>query len=192
MQALKQQSPQPHFTYKDYANWELKEGERFEIINGLPYAMASPSQAHQEMIVELCKRIGNFLDGKPCKLFIAPFDVCLNAESDNDDTVIQPDLLVVCDHSKLDGKRVNGAPDLVIEIVSPSSGKHDRFVKFQKYQDAGVREYWIVDIEAKGIEIAFLKEGKYDVTKHLEEPLVSSFVLEGFQMNIQELFAEKE
>ncbi|MCL1823052.1 MAG: Uma2 family endonuclease [Oscillospiraceae bacterium] len=190
MEALKQQSAQPHYTYKDYASWELKEGERFELLDGVPYAISAPSPVHQGISGELHRQFANFLHGKPCKVFHAPFDVRLNAKGDKDDNVVQPDLLVICDKTKIDDKGCNGAPDLVVEIVSPSSSKHDRFIKFQKYQNAGVREYWIVDIEANGIEVALLKDEKYTVLKYLEEDVIFSSVLEGFQINVKEIFAE--
>ncbi len=92
-----------HYTYADYCTWP--EDERWELVDGVPYAMASPSDAHQVISVEISRQLANFLVGKPCQVFHAPFDVRLNAET-GDDTVVQPDIFVVCDKSKRDGKSI--------------------------------------------------------------------------------------
>jgi segregation and condensation protein B len=147
---------QEYYTYADYLTWDDKV--RYELIDGMPYMMASPSQKHQEISGELFRQLGNFLLGKPCKPFHAPFDVRLNANK-SDDTVVQPDLLVVCDHSKLDGKSVNGAPDFIIEILSPSTMSYDLIIKLNKYMRSGVREYWVVDPESRPRGRAFARRG---------------------------------
>ena len=182
------------YTYADYARWD-DEG-RYELIDGAVYMMASPSQAHQEVLVELCGQFRGILKDKPCKVFVAPFDVCLNGAGDEDDTVVQPDILVVCDKSKLDGKRCNGAPDMVAEILSPSTSGRDRFIKFNKYLQAGVREYWIVDPTDKIVTVYILKDGEYfsrvygsaDEGSTAEAPVN---VAEGCKINIKELFGEE-
>lgn len=125
----------------------LPEGVRVELIEGKVYQtrdMASPSMVHQELLGALFFEIESYIRSKKgdCRVFPAPFDVKLN---DNSSTVVQPDLLVLCDKSKLDGKRVNGAPDWVIEIISPSSISYDYLQKLKLYASAGVREYWIVN-----------------------------------------------
>ena len=131
------------YTYADYVTWP--GDERWELIDGVPYAMSpAPTIGHQRIAGEIHRQLANFLKGKPCEAFIAPVDVRLNADND-DDIVVQPDVLVVCDKNKLDGKCCNGAPDFVVEILSPSTADHDRVNKFQVYVAAGVREYWIVD-----------------------------------------------
>ncbi|MCL2109891.1 MAG: Uma2 family endonuclease [Oscillospiraceae bacterium] len=180
----------PRYTYAEYAEWELDEGERFELMDGIAYAMAAPSVAHQRAVTNLLLGIGNFLKGRRCQVFAAPFDVCLNAKGDNDDTVVQPDLVVICDKSKLDEKRCNGAPDLVVEIVSPSSQKHDRFKKFHKYQNAGVREYWMVDITDNVVDVAVLEGDKYLLAEYSADSVINSAVLEGFSVVASEIFAE--
>jgi len=176
------------YTYADYASWQTEK--RYELIDGKAYLMAAPSEAHQTITVELLKQIAIFLTGKTCKVFVAPFDVCLNAKGDNDNTVVQPDILVVCDRSKLDGKRCNGAPDMVIEVLSPSSSKKDRYLKFLKYQNAGVREYWVVDPEFKIVQVGTLEKGSYSMAIYEENDTVSVNVLEGCDINLKDVFAE--
>ncbi|MDR0310315.1 MAG: Uma2 family endonuclease, partial [Acidobacteriota bacterium] len=106
------------YTYADYASWDTEE--RYELIDGVPYLMSpAPLRKHQSILFELSGQFRNFLKGKPCKAFAAPFDVRLNADT-YDDTVVQPDLVVICDKLKLDAKGCVGAPDMVIEILSPS------------------------------------------------------------------------
>ncbi len=145
-----------HYTYADYCAWD--DGERWELIDGIAYAMSAPTQAHQSVLGEIFRQLANFLIGHTCKAFLSPFDVRLDAEKD-DDTVVQPDILVICDKSKLDGKSCKGAPDLVIEIVSPSSSRHDRLLKFNKYLESGVREYWIIDPSDKTVMVFLLQDG---------------------------------
>ena len=153
MEALKLEE---YYTYADYCTWN--DSERWELIEGVPYMMSpAPSPIHQGISREIAGQLYNFLKGNPCKLFAAPFDVRLNADK-ADDTVVQPDLLVICDSSKIDDKGCAGAPDLVIEILSPSTIRLDRIIKFRLYQKAGVREYWIVDPETQSIQTCTLNE----------------------------------
>ena len=135
------------YTFADCLTWE--ENERIEIIDGEAVMMAPPSSVHQEIAAELTRQFGNYLEGKRCKVYPAPFGVRLferDGESPEDvETMVEPDLSIVCDRNKIDKHGCKGAPDLVVEILSPSSLRHDRFVKLGLYQRAGVREYWIVD-----------------------------------------------
>lgn len=135
-----------HHTYADYLAWP--EGVRYELIDGIAYAMApAPLRVHQELLLELASQTRNALEGRPCRPFIAPFDVRLPRadEADRDiDTVVQPDLVVVCDRAKLDERGCRGAPDWVVEILSPSTAGHDLIVKRRLYERVGVREYWLV------------------------------------------------
>ncbi len=145
--ALKQR---PYFTYADYCNWE--EDDRWELINGEAFAMSAPSRIHQEIVLELGRQVANYLKGKPCKPYIAPFDVRLPKKNEKDaqiDTVVQPDVSVICDRNKLDDKGCRGAPDWIIEILSPSTAIRDMDVKYQLYQQYGVKEYWIINPQEK-------------------------------------------
>ena len=178
---------QKKYTYADYCSWS--DGERWELIEGIPYAMSpAPSRLHQEISVGLTLMIGNFLKGSPCKLFHAPFDVRLD-----DYTVVQPDLSIVYDASKLDDRGCKGAPDLIIEILSPSTARHDRITKFHQYQKADVKEYWIVDPDTKSVQIHTLSaNGIYGIVIYAEAEVAPSGILEGCKINLQELFAMED
>jgi len=185
MEALKKESR--YYTYADYCTWD--DDARYELINGESYLMSpAPTTAHQEISVELLKQLSNFLTGKPCKVFHAPVDVRLDADK-ADDTVVQPDILVVCDLSKLDGKSVRGAPDFIIEILSPSSYRRDLFIKLNKYMQAGVREYWVVNPEIRAVSAHILKDGVYMISAYGDEnEAVPVHVLEGCVINLKEIF----
>jgi len=131
------------YTYAEYAEWE--EDFRCELIDGVVYMMSAPSEWHQRVVTTLSRKVGNFLEGKNCEPFVAPFDVRLFPRKDlSDDTVVQPDVIVVCDKSKLDGKACVGAPEVVFEVLSESTKVMDLQVKKELYKSAGVKEYWVV------------------------------------------------
>ena len=175
-----------HYTYIDYCSWD--DGERWELIDGVAYAMSpGASFAHQSVCVELLTQLSNYLQDKPCKVFTAPFDVRLNAKAD-DDTVVQPDILVVSDPSKFDPKGIVGAPDLIIEVLSPSTEKRDRNTKFKLYQRFGVHEYWIVDPSNETVSINSLKSGKYITHLHFKEDTVPVNVLDGCTIDLTRVF----
>jgi Uma2 family endonuclease len=149
-----------HFTYADYKEWELAEGERYEVICGEAYAMSAPNTRHQEILGAIFNQLYNYLQGKPCRVYPAPFDVRLFYEEDeSDDTVVQPDITVICDEKKRGYEGCRGVPDLVIEILSPSNTAIEMERKLKLYQDAGVREYWIVDPENNGVTVYRFQEG---------------------------------
>jgi len=134
------------FSYRDYLAWP--ESERWQLLDGVAYAMAPPSIAHQTVVFELARQLGNALQGKPCRAFTGPVGVRLpraNEADDVIDTVFEPDLIVVCDPSKLEPRGIRGAPDLVIEVLSPSTSSFDLVDKRQRYDIAGVRELWLID-----------------------------------------------
>jgi len=176
------------YTYADYCEWD--DDQRWELIEGIPYAMVSPALRHQRIIRELFFQIANYLKGKACEVLIAPFDVRLNA-SEEDDTVVQPDLLVVCDSDKLDQRGCKGAPDLVIEILSPSTAKYDLITKFQQYQKAKVPEYWVVDPETETLQVYILNQkGHYICYTYEREAIVPIHVLSECEINMQLVFSE--
>jgi Uma2 family endonuclease len=147
------------YTYANYLAW--KTDERYEILDGEAYMMSAPTVAHQVISRELLGRFWNFLQGKPCQVFTAPFDVRLFPREDGgDDTIVQPDLLVVCDKAKIaDNRACRGAPDLVIEILSPSNDDPAMFLKYNRYLMAGVREYWVISPETREIQVHILEPG---------------------------------
>lgn len=156
--------PKKHYTYADYLLWP--EGERVELIDGVPMAMTpAPTRQHQRILGELHAAFHSYLRGKTCQVYMAPFDVRLPKAGEQDEdtqTVVQPDLSVVCDKSKLDDRGCKGSPDLVVEIVSPSSFRHDVLTKLRLYEKSGVREYWIVYPGEKAVVVHKLGEnGKY-------------------------------
>ena len=137
-------------TSDDY--WNLPEGRRAELIDGELFDMAPPGRTHQKIAVGLVQRLQSFVErnGGPCEVYMAPFAVNLTAD---DTTWVEPDVLVVCDPAKLSERGCEGAPDLIVEIVSPSSVTMDYFTKTARYQRAGVREYWIVDPSCRQVTV---------------------------------------
>ena len=175
------------YTYSDYCNWP--DDERWELIDGYAYALAAPTITHQRVSGEIFRQLSNFLRGKRCQVFDAPCDVRLNAQGFDDD-VVQPDILVVCDEKKLaDGKSVVGAPDLVIEVLSPTTASYDRIQKYKLYQRVGVREYWIVDPDEKLLMVNILRAGRYSSFLFFEDDeAVPVEVLDGCSINLTEVF----
>ena len=144
-------SPKHRYTYGDYLTWD--DAQRYELIDGSIYVMSpAPGRRHQEVAGEFHRQLANYLLEKECAVYIAPFDVRLPEREKRDEdiaTVVQPDLVIVCDDNKLDERGCKGAPDLVIEIISPGSAGRDRKTKRELYQKHGVLEYWIVDGTSK-------------------------------------------
>ncbi|GHT57954.1 hypothetical protein FACS1894109_11220 [Spirochaetia bacterium] len=186
MTALAQE--QPYYTYADYLEWD--EGDRTEIIDGEAFMLATPDLTHQIISRGLFLQIAAFLNGKPCQPFFAPVSVRLHPEADNsDNTVFEPDIIVVCDSSKLDKKGCNGAPDLVIEILSPSTARHDKVIKFNKYQEAGVREYWIVDPDTQSVQACVLENGRYILSSYDDTGTAPITALPGCVIDLRTVFA---
>lgn len=134
------------FCYRDYATWP--NDERWELVDGVPMAMAAPSAEHQRILARLFRLYAEYFDGKPCEVLFAPFDVLMpeGDEADDDvETVVQPDLMVFCDPETVKDRYARGVPTLVVEVLSPSTSKWDQNEKYRRYERAGVGEYWIVD-----------------------------------------------
>ena len=181
------------YTFADCLTWS--ENERIEIINGEAFMMAPPSRVHQEISMAIAAQLYNFLEGKRCKVYPAPFGVRLfeveGDTPDDVDTMVEPDISVVCDMSKLDDHGCKGAPDLVIEIMSPSSRRHDRLVKLNLYQRAGVREYWIVSPEEKAVQVFTLNEGLLlPHEEYGQTDVVKVNVLNGCFIELSKVFSE--
>jgi Uma2 family endonuclease len=192
-------TPRERFTYRHYKTWP--DSERWELIEGHAWSMSpAPKSRHQELAGRLFRRIGNFLEGKTCRVFNAPFDVIPpegDEPEDEVDTVVQPDIVVYCDRSKITEAGARGVPDLAMEILSPSTSKKDQNDKFNLYERHGVREYWVVDPADRWLCVYRLgANDKFDEGE-LRERLreygpIESRVLEGFVVAPLELFAEME
>lgn len=158
--------PQPEtITMEQYE--AMPEEKRAEVFDGIIYDMASPSQIHQTLSMELSNILYNYIKNKKgaCQVFSAPFDVKL---SDNPLTIVQPDIMVICDKDKLDEKRCNGAPDFIIEIVSSGNPADDYIRKLYYYKNYGVREYWIVDPRRKTITVNYFEENMLNIQYSFE------------------------
>lgn len=148
------------YTYADYL--KFPSDERWEIISGIPYMQSAPTWQHQAVSIQLASQFNNYFQGKPCRVFAAPFDLCIPEldESDEDITNIisQPDIVVVCEEGKLRKTGYFGVPSLIIEITSPSTARNDKLFKFNKFEKAGVKEYWIVEPDAKLVSVFTLQD----------------------------------
>lgn len=151
--------PQPEIT--TLAQYEqLPEDAKVEVFDGFIYDMASPSTSHQRLSMRLSAILDSYIFQKHgnCEVFTAPYDVVL---SENPLVIVQPDIMIICDKTKLDSKRCNGAPDFIIEIVSPGTASHDYIQKAFYYQRYGVREYWIVDTSKKTVTVHYFEGGSF-------------------------------
>lgn len=153
-----------YHTYAEYLTWP--EGKSGELVNGTAYIREppAPSRPHQELVGELYHQLRLALEGKSCRAYVAPFDVRLPRSGEADeliDTVVQPDVLVVCDVDKLDGRGMRGAPDWVAEVLSPSTASYDQIVKLPAYERAGVPEVWLVHPIDRTLSIYRLEDGRF-------------------------------
>ena len=163
----------------------LPEDTRAEVFDGQIYYMASPSQIHQMLSMELSNTLYNYIKSKKrsCQVFSAPFDVKL---SDKPLTIVQPDMMIICDKDKLDGKRCNGAPDFIIEIVSPTNPSDDYIRKLYYYKNAGVREYWIVDPRRKTITVNYF-EGNIVSVQYPFDSIIKVNIYDDLLINFSEI-----
>jgi Uma2 family endonuclease len=160
-----------HHTYADYLTWSADYGD--ELIDGIAYVREPPAPlgVHQEIVVELCRQVANVLQGKPWSVYVAPFDVRLPKAGEADDqidTVVQPDVLIVCDRTKLDERGMRGAPDWVVEVLSPSTAGYDQVIKLSAYERAGVPEVWLIHPANRTVTIYQLQAGRYTLPTVLE------------------------
>lgn len=179
------------YTFADYLTWD--EQERMELYEGIPVALASPSEKHQSILFEFGRQLGNYLEGKSCRAYHAPFDVRLfEREADRPEdvtTVVQPDLMVVCDPFRIDRHGIHGAPDFVLEVLSPSTVRQDRLVKLNLYQQAGVREYWIISPEEETAQVFLLeKETLHPHEIYSKKDVAKINILEGCFIEMQKIF----
>ncbi len=179
------------YTFADILSRE--DGQRYELYDGQLVALSAPSNLHQKIVAELTRQLGNCLLGKPCRVYPGAFDVQLFAQEGDAPqdirTVLQPDVSVVCDPEKRKGHGCKGAPDLVIEILSPLTQRIDRRVKYELYQKAGVPEYWIVDPEQQMVQVHTLEDGWYgSPVAYLATAEVPVGVLEDCRIDLKIVF----
>ncbi|MBU1108741.1 MAG: Uma2 family endonuclease [Candidatus Riflebacteria bacterium] len=188
-------SDDQHFTYGDYSQWS--EDEHWELIDGVTYDMSpAPAKIHADISGELFFAFKSYLRGKPCKVYAAPFDVRF-PEGDEPDkeikSVVQPDILVVCDENKLDEKGCRGAPDLVIEILSPTTASKDCIQKRDLYERHGVKEFWTADPTNRLVHVYVLgSDGLYGrpaIFTDCGKVTVSIFA--DLKINLKEVFPQQ-
>ena len=177
------------YTYRDYRNWP--DDERWELIDGKAWDMSpAPSRLHQTILGSIYSQMNTFFSGKPCRPHIAPVDVFFSESGEDIDTarhVVQPDTFVVCDKSKLVDQGVVGAPDFIIEILSPATAMKDQTEKRKLYEHKGVREYWILNPDTCELFIYTLKDGKYGLPTpaDIRNP-VNVGIFEGLSLRVRE------
>ncbi len=182
------------YTYADYLLWQFQE--RVELLKGHILQMSAPSRYHQNISQNLSFLIARHLWKSPCKVYSAPFDVRLphfsEKKNKNIITVVQPDICVICDKTKLDKKGCIGAPDFIIEILSPGNSRKEMKEKYEIYEEAGVKEYWLIHPDEKMVQRFVLNEqGKYIGLKPLvEDDIVTTMVLAGLEINLVDVFEE--
>jgi Uma2 family endonuclease len=181
MVAVEKLKLKTHFKYEDLLSWN--DDVRYELFNGVPVAMTAPLTIHQDILLQLATTIHSVLKGKKCKLFIAPSDVILD-----DCNVFQPDLYVNCDQSKEHERGCTGAPDLIIEITSPSTAGVDYKDKYLQYLKAGVKEYWIVEPERRLINVFLYDKGKYVHSVYGDTGIITSVVIKGLNIDLTTIF----
>lgn len=183
------------YSYADYLQWTIEA--RYELIKGKVFKMSpAPSRAHQKLSMNISGQLWNFLRHKSCQVFSAPFDVRLPRKSKNDKdviTVVQPDVCVICDPKKLDDRGCIGAPDIVIEILSPGNNDKELRNKYEVYEESGVKEYWIISPQNKTFFRYTLVDDSYQASKlMISGDVIETPILPGFQLDLTELFNEIE
>jgi len=179
------------YTYAEYISWKFKE--RVELIKGKLFKMSpAPNSVHQQVLLHLSRTLDRYFETKKCQLYIAPFDVRFPSKTNAEtNTVVQPDLCVVCNLDKLDKQGCNGAPDLVVEILSPGNTQKEMNDKFNLYESSGVIEYWLVQPEDKWLIIYHLDENnKYIGSKPFttDDGIVNSTLFSELAIDLNEIF----
>lgn len=182
------------YSYADYLKWDFDV--MVELIKGKIFkqAAAAPKRNHQRISVVVTTELYLFLKGKTCQVYEAPFDVRLPVKSKRNediDTVVQPDICVICDPAKLDDAGCIGAPDLIVEILSPGNNRKELRNKYEVYEESGVREYWIIHPDEQTVLIYTLKEGKYQPSRLFTSgDIVESKCIVGFKLDLEEVFSD--
>lgn len=186
---INQLDPHKIYTYTDYLLWKFKE--RIELFKGKIFKMSpAPARIHQDVLQNINNVFYKYFSKHSCKVYFAPFDVRLPNKNGDILTVVQPDLCVICDLNKLDDKGCLGAPDLIIEILSPGNTKKEMDYKFSIYEEAGVSEYWIVHPTDKNIQVFVLQNGIYIGLKPATEgEIITSRTFPELSFSTDDVFA---
>lgn len=180
------------YTYADYLNWQFEE--RLELIKGKIFKMSpAPSASHQNIVATVSGELYQYLKGKPCKVFPAPFDVRLTRTVNDTQvtTVLQPDVCVICDPTRIDARGAVGAPDIVVEILSPGNNNKELQTKYDVYEEAGVQEYWIIHPSERTFLKYTLANGSYVASRLLTGgDQVTTPILPGFVLDLEEVFKD--
>lgn len=193
-QLVEEPDPSITYTYADYLQWKFKE--RLELFRGKIFQLAAPNTPHMRVSLKLTTALYNHLKGKPCQVFMAPYDVRLpvkNRKKDNEiTTVVQPDLGVVCDRSKIDERGICGAPDLVVEILSPGNPRKEIALKYELYEEAGVKEYWVIDPGEQNLSVSLLDQtGKFGASRlYKSGDRLAAATVPGFSIDVDEIFTK--
>ena len=193
---VEEPNPSLEYSYADYLKWRFEE--RVELIKGKIMKMTAPNRKHQDVSRELMHVITSFLKNKNCKAYSAPFDVRLplTKKLTNQEiiTVVQPDVCIICDTSKLDDKGCIGAPDLVVEILSPGNSKKEIKLKYEVYEEAGVKEYWIINPVEENVAVLTLSaSGTFDGAKlYATGDIIYSNAVMGLAINLSDIFQNNE
>ena len=182
-----------YYNYADYQQWTF-EG-MVELINGKIFKMSpAPSTGHQVISMELCYLIMHHLKVKNCKVFIAPFDVRLSKFKEDKliDSVVQPDLCIICDPTKIDEKGCNGTPDMIVEILSPSTAQSDLDLKFKLYEENAVKEYWIVQPNDQTVSVFDLIDSKFSLRGIYHRKNIIEVKTIGLDIDLNEVFPIKD
>ena len=191
-QLVEEPDPSYTYTYADYMEWKFKE--RLELFRGRIFKMGAPNTLHQVVGGNLYSAWRDFLKEKTCRVFIAPFDIRLpvrNRKKDDEiTTVVQPDVCIVCDPSKVDARGVCGAPDLVVEILSPGNSKKEIHLKYELYEEAGVKEYWIISPAEENLVVFLLDlNEKFGSAKmYAGGNKLEAITVPGFSIDVDEIF----
>lgn len=193
---VEEPDPSLSYTYADYMKWKFEE--QMELIRGQIYKMSpAPAPAHQQVCSRLITAFNNSLNKRKCEVYPAPFDVRLPEKSNAKDrditTVVQPDVCIICDLSKIDARGCKGAPDLVVEVLSPGNNKKEVRLKYELYEEAGVKEYWLVYPAEQSVAVFLLSDGKkYNGAKvYAGNDKIKSQAVPGLIVNLKEIFIKK-
>ena len=182
------------FTYGDYLKWP--DDQRRELIDGVAYDMSpAPLRRHQRILGDIFAEFYNYLKNKPCQVYVAPFDVRLPETDEADEeieSVVQPDIVVVCDRNKLDDRGCKGSPDIAIEILSPHTAKKDFVTKYHLYERHKVKQYWVFDPETEGVVVFRLKNDKYGKPEeYKKEDTIRVDIFPDLEINLSTIFKEE-